>query len=400
MLRQVSQPKCYPISLAQARKHLAVDSSDRSNDSLINLLIESATADSEMKTGRKWVECDWEWQPCTVSPNYEVEFPIVPVKKVALYDLDEFSRDDEPVEPENPEEPDIPEPPEIEEPEESTKRKRIKRDNEEEDNGNSEDDTPPEYTDIANEYIKVNYPSPEPLGSPQIGSMVPLKEFPKNYRLVLTVGYPVKAEIETAEQFDNPVLVPEKTGYSDSLIRLVFNRPVQGNININNFEIRFDGEILTLVNAYFRDGCVELQYTMPDTPPPMEPEEPDEGGENEDNTPEIQGLPEGAKVTVSFFEGAIYDEFQNFVQPIVETQLPEVMIISPEYFELPEPIPKQEVYESLAPSPIKNWILTRVGSLYSQRTEIALRAGKSNDAMFPNEFINNLLNPYIVRFLG
>lgn len=395
MLRQVSLPKCFPVSLAQARKHLAVDSSDRSNDMLINLLIESATADSQMKTGRVWVESDWEWKPDVISANYEIAFPIVPVVNIVLNDLDEFKKPEEPEpEPETPEDGDGEEPENPEQPEDAARLKK-RREAEEEEPEN------PEFTNLASEYLKINYPSPDPLGYPQIGSMIPLKAFPENYRLVLTVGYPVQSSEKKVEQFDNPVLVADKTGYSDSIIRLVFNRPVQGNININNFEVRIDGEILTLVNAYFRDDCVELQYTLPETPPPFEPEEPPvEDEEEEGEKPESRGLADGAKVTLSFFEGAIYDEFQNFVQPIVEMQLPPVLITSPEYFELPNPVPCELVYESLAPSPIKNWILTRVGSLYSQRTEIALRVGKSNDAMFPDQFINNLLNPYIVRFLG
>lgn len=361
MLRQISQPKCFPVSLAQARKHLAVDSSDRSNDSLIELLIEAATADSQMKTGRVWVEQDWEWVPDLVSVNYEIDFPIVPVVKAKLYDLTQDSGGDEDNgESGEPENPDV---------DWARSRSMKKGASREEDSGDT-----PQYDDVAEQYFTAKYPSADPLGSPLIGSIVPIQNFPEKYQLVLTVGYHVKVQNEVVEQYDNPVLVRDKTGYSNEKMRLVFNRPVQGNIYVSNFEFRVNGEMQNLNEAYFTDGCVELSYDPPK-------------------------WGNGDEATISFYGGAIYDDFQNFVQPITNAKLPPVQFVQEEFFDLPEPLPTREVYESLAPSPIKNWILTRVGSLYSQRTEIALRAGKSNDAMFPDEFINNLLNPYRVRFL-
>lgn len=354
MLRQISQPKCLPVSLEQARKHLSVDSSDRSNDVLINLLIESATADSQMKTGRVWVQTDWEWKPDIITVNHEIAFPIVPVAAVKLYDLDEeFLEPPVPDNPDGPENPDTP-------PETRAAQADEK-----------------EYTDLSDEYLDINYPSPDPMGLPAIGSIIPKKTFPDNYQLVLTVGYPVEEHEEVVEQYDNPVVVKEKTGYSEGLIRIVFNRPVSGQIYISNFELRINNQIITLVDAYFKDGAVELQY---------------------DEMSAMVG--NGDTVTLSFFEGEIYDQFQNFVQEIVQMPLPNILMVPSEFFEKPDPVPCRNVYESLAPSPVKNWILTRVGSLYSQRTEIALRAGKSNDAMFPEQFINNLLNPYRVRFIG
>lgn len=340
---------------------MSVDSSDRSNDVLINLLIESATADSQMKTGRIWVECDWQWIPDLVSINLEIKFPLVPVVDVKLYDLDEQFED-----PEDPDRPDDPDP-EIPDEDESARRRHVRLDDEQ-----------PEFTNLAEECLIINYPSPDPLGNPQIGSVIPIKEFPENYQLILTVGYPTEQHDEVVEQFDNPILVKDKTSYGEQIIRLVFNRPVEGNIYPENFEVRINGERKIVNEAYFVDGCIELSF-------------------NGEEDPAFQ---DSDKVNLSFFEGAIYDQFQNFVQPIVQINLPDVQIVSPEYFNTPDPIPCAPVYESLAPSPIKNWILTRVGTLYTQRTEIALRAGKSNDAMFKDEFINNLLDPYRVRFLG
>lgn len=347
MLRQITQPKCFPVSVEEARQHQVVDSSDRSNDALLELLIQSATADSEMKTGRVWVECDWEWKPEEIAAGSAVEFPIVPVTSVRMYDLDEKLPDNE----EEEGEPDS---------DVLTKREA------------------PDYTDVAAEYMNVEYPSPEPLGSPMIGSVTPLKPFPENYRIILTVGYPTEEHEEKIEQFDNPVLVLDKCCYTPNLLRLVFNRPVSGEVYVSNFVFRTEYmeayAPVVINNVQFRDGCVELLF---------------------DDFILTQGKP----ADVSFAEGAIQDEFGNFVQAFERIKLPEITFYSDSSLNKPEPVPTHMVTTSKAPTPIKNWILTRVGTLYSQRTEIALRAGKSNDAMFKDEFINNLLNPYQVRFL-
>ena len=101
---------------------------------------------------------------------------------------------------------------------------------------------------------------------------------------------------------------------------------------------------------------------------------------------------------MSFLSGFLYDQFQNYVQPIVNEVLPVVSLGAEGDFVEPEPVPTQVIYTSLCPTPVKQWILVRTGTLYCQRSEIALRAGKSNDALFPDGFINNLLDPYRTRF--
>lgn len=448
MLKQITKPKCLPVSLDQARKHLSVDTSDRTNDTLIEMLIESATSDSQMKTGRIWVESEWEWEPELVATGEFLDFPIVPVVGVKLYDMT-------PPEEKEPETPPVEggetgdsgdgdtdsggggtdggntdEPATVDARRAAAiARARQMRAGEAPDPVPAEPETPaePEYPEVSGEYLKILYPSLDPMGYPAIGGMTPLQELPEQYRLVLTVGYPVEARLEDEELFDNPTLVPDKTGFADGTIRLVFSCPVDGVISPANFELRkkagaaepapdtppaeggdtpiettAEGDageeatppapeeteddsidnpaigdptdvIIPVAEAYFIDGAVELQY-------------------------DAGALAEGDQLELSFFEGDIRDKFDNFVQPIAMMMLPPVAFTAVEDFALPEPVPQIEKYESMTPSPIKNWILTRVGSLYSQRTEIALRAGKSNDAMFPDEFINNLLNPYKVSF--
>lgn len=406
-----------------------------------------------MKTGRIWVESEWEWVPETLAVGSVLPFPIVPVVDVKLYDL----TDPKDIENDNPgdnegndgiddagnsgSEGDNVE-------SGNQRRRRLAREAARKKRDGETDTAPtnperpdkpqePENPEISAEFLSVEYPSLDPMGYPAIGTATILKTLPDKFRLVLTVGYPVESKTEVIEQYDNPVLVLDKTGFSENIIRLVFNRPVEGDIYIDNFEVRKkaqdqeseipeedrdspsdtdnarrktmarkriaksalsildndvgeDGTIsppeitvpadpkdilITIEDVYFMDGAIEIQYQ--------------EGA-----------ISEGDHIQVSFFEGAAYDQFENFVQPIILQDLPLVSFANPDDFAIPDPVPEKEVYVSLAPDPIKNWILTRVGSLYSQRTEIALRAGKSNDAMFPDQFINNLLDPYRVRFLS
>lgn len=449
MLRQLTQPPCTPISLEQARKHLAVDASDRANDGLITLLIESATADSQMKTGRIWVESDWEWVPEAMSVGSKLQFPIAPVVRVKLYDMTP-PKEEEPIKPDTGEEDngmgedggnsDGDSNADSEETDGATRRrlareaaKKMREAEADTEQPNEESPDQPQesqWPEVAADYLKIEYPSLDPMGYPALGGITILQAFPEQYQLVLTVGYPVECKTELVEQFDNPTLVLSKTGFSENIIRLVFNRPVQGNVYIDNFEVRKKGQP--------QETEPPIEPELPEAPPEdemvrrrrlqslldneLEEESPTpEGGIGNETSPddvlvaiedvyfldgaiEIQyeegAIAEGDRIQVSFFEGAAYDEFNNFVQPIILQDLPLVAFTSPDDFALPDPVPSQKIYESLAPNPIKNWILTRVGSLYSQRTEIALRAGKSNDAMFPDQFINNLLDPFRVRFLA
>lgn len=326
LLRILTPAPCYPVTLAEARKHLAVDASDRSNDVLIDLLIASATNDAELKTGRVWCESQWEWKPDTFTLNEELEFPIVPVRDIKIYDLDEEILEDG------------------------------------------------EPTDLAPELVSVLYPSPEPQGFPLIGSITPLVAFPENYKIVLTAGYPVQVTETLVEQADSPELVAEKTGYSLTKIHLVFNRPVTGTADASHFSVTQNDVPIDVSSVEYAGDAVNLVF--------------EEGV-----------LQEHSILKLSFMSGAVFDVFSNFVQPIDAVELPVSVFTEETEFQMPEPNPiDTTTYASDAPAPVKNWILTRVGSLYSQRTEIALRAGKSNDALFPDKFIHNLLAPYKVRF--
>ena len=319
-LRKIEAAPCWPITLEEARRHLAIDASTRDEDSLIDMLIQSASADAEMKTGRVLVKSRWEWEPDSIVVGERIEFPTCPVVDVKIYDLDEESE---------------------------------------------------EPTDISSKVCKIAYPSPEPQGNPMLGWLLPIADFPQNHRIELTVGYDFEEKEEPVEQKDSPILVVQNTRYAPGKIHLAFSRSVYGSVQPSDFTVRLNGEDAPVEVCVFEKGGITLS---------------------------VPALEASQSVTVSFLSGLLYDQFQNYVQPIVNGVLPVVSLGTEADFVEPEPVPTQVVYTSLCPTPVKQWILVRTGTLYCQRSEIALRAGKSNDALFPDGFINNLLDPYRTRF--
>lgn len=319
-LIKIESAPCWPITLEEARRHLAIDSSTRDEDSLIEMLIQSASTDAEMKTGRIFVKSKWVWNPDTIVVGEKIDFPTCPVTEVKIFDTG--SKDEE-------------------------------------------------QKDIASSLCDIMYPSPEPQGSPMLGWILPISEFPEKFRIELTVGYPYEEREEIIEQKDAPTLVVSSTKYTSNKIHIVFNREVTGDIDPSNFSLILEGSPSVIESCYFEKGGVTLS---------------------------VPSLNEGVSPILTFTSGFIYDQFNNYVQPILGEELPPVIIETEENFIEPSKPQSSVSYISLCPTPIKQWILVRTGTLYCQRSEIALRAGKSNDALFPDGFINNLLAPYRTRF--
>ena len=322
-LRKIEAAPCWPITIDEARRHLAIDSSTRDEDALISMLIQSASNDAEMKTGRIFVKSKWVWEPGEVAIGEKLEFPTCPVIEAKVFDNDEIL-----------------------------------------DEGQSP-------TDISDSVCKIIYPSPEPQGTPMLGWLLPEAGFPKNSRIELIVGYDYKEIEKVVEEKDAPVLITEDTRFTGTKIHLTFNRSVKGSATPENFTLLKNGDPLNVSDCLFEKGGVTLV---------------------------TDGIENGDEITFSFISGYIRDQFNNFVEPIFDARLPSVQVGTEEDFIIAEPGLTETIYESLCPAPVKQWILVRVGTLYSQRSEIALRAGKSNDALFPDGFINNLLNPYRIRF--
>lgn len=320
MLRIREKGKCLPVTLEEARQHLSVDTSNRSNDAIILAYIDSASQNTEQVTGRIWVESVWEWDPKTVSVGKEIPFPVAPVTKVQIFNLDED-----------------------------------------------------EQSDISGDVASITFPSPEPQGSPLMGSLLPLSGFPTNFKILLTIGYPVEEEVKVIEQYTPPVLVVESTRYSESKVSLVFDRPVEGVVTKDQFTITQNGEDIEVDSIEFVDGRVELSF--------------------------LDGiLEEGASIQLSFVEGEIFDQFDNFVEPIEGIELPVVAFVPEEDFVAPDPVPTESTFVSLVPSVVKTAILLKVGFLYTQRTGSALKTGKEIEKNFSDQVVESLLNPYRTRF--
>ena len=61
------------------------------------------------------------------------------------------------------------------------------------------------------------------------------------------------------------------------------------------------------------------------------------------------------------------------------------------------PTEKETLSISTVPAIVKSWILVRVSTLYQQRSEIAIQAGKTSNAFFPRPFINGMLDAYTIE---
>lgn len=326
MLRIIEKGKCLPVTLEEVKNHLSVDYSNRSNDAFIETLIDATSQASEQHTGRVWVESKWEWTPEEIFVGGVLEFPIAPVTKVQVFDLDEEKEEDQ------------------------------------------------EFTDISGDVVSVKYPSPEPQGSPLMGSLLPMSGFPTNFKIILTVGYPVQEIVEAIEQTDAPILIIEQTRYSLNKASLVFSRPVTGEALPENFKVLQDGEEILIEEVLFEKGRIDLVFA---------------------DGVLIEGLP----LEISFVEGEIYDEFDNFVQPFVNVDLPLIAFVEEEAFEIPEPVPTTSTFYSLAPNGVKSAMLLNIAFLYTQRTGGALKTGKEVEKNFSDHVARMLLNPYRTRFI-
>lgn len=207
-LRKIESAPCWPITLDEARRHLAIDASTREEDSLIDMLIQSASADAEMKTGRVFVKSTWVWEPDNFVVGDKLEFPTCPVTAVRIYDKDDES--DEPI-------------------------------------------------DISGRVCDIVYPSPEPQGNPMLGWLLPNEDFPKSPRIELTVGYDFEEKENPVEQKDSPVLIVQDTRYASEKIHLVFNRPVSGSVQPSDFTVVLSGEVASVEACIIeKDGVTDL----------------------------------------------------------------------------------------------------------------------------------------------
>jgi len=77
MIRIITPPAAYPVTKAEARAWCRMDTSDTSQDAILDMLIAAMTEQAEHITGRAFVERTLEWSH-EFFP-YEIELPYAPL---------------------------------------------------------------------------------------------------------------------------------------------------------------------------------------------------------------------------------------------------------------------------------------------------------------------------------
>lgn len=208
-----------------------------------------------------------------------------------------------------------------------------------------------------------------PFGKPLYAKLIPLVDIPEEARIVVTAGWP-NVEKEKPEAFLNsPVFQPKNTTYTENTITIQFDRRVKGELTVNSFNITMDGNHLDLYDVDIVDGRVTIRLSA--------------------------NLVEDAVVDFSYVSGFLKDKDDNYVMPILHEVLPPVKFDYP-VVDIP-PVSSEITQVSTVPELVKAWILVRVATLYQQRSQIAIQAGKTSNAFFPRDYINGMLDAYTVR---
>lgn len=209
-----------------------------------------------------------------------------------------------------------------------------------------------------------------PNGRPMFATITPVHdEGFANVKVVVKAGWPNRSEIRYKRYEGSPVLESGKTTYTHNSITLQFDRPVSGEITPKSFHVEVDGEYWDVFDANCINGRVQVLF--------------DSGLE----------LFEGSHIMLSYQAGFLKDEDDNYVAPIHREMLPVIA----EFTEEHEPfVEKQQetIYVSSVPNIVKSWMLVRIATLYQQRSEIAIQAGKTSNSFFPRDFVGGLLDSY------
>lgn len=225
----------------------------------------------------------------------------------------------------------------------------------------------PEFPVSNYQFIKS---SMAPEGSPLYGQLTVNGDVvtPENARIVVTAGWPNKTISKQAVYTSTPVFEPDYTTYTENSITIQFDREVKGELTNRSFNITVDGNYATVIDTDIKNGrvTVKLQET----------------------------LEAGQSPVFSYVSGFLKDKDANYVMPIMMESLP-VVAFDREQHEVPQPETVEELI-SECPGLLKTWMLVRITTLYQQRSEIAIQAGKTSNAFFPRDFINGMLDAYRV----
>lgn len=222
--------------------------------------------------------------------------------------------------------------------------------------------------EIPSESFRFVKSSLAPHGAPLFAKVIPAVDL-ENVKFVVEAGWPNKSEERDKIYSTPPKFMPAHTVYTENSIAIQFDRAVFGDIDSRSFTVLVDDDYVDVYDVDIDAGRV-LIHT---------------------NTT----LSEDAKVELSYTSGFLKDRDDNYVMPIMKEVLPPVA-----FGKTPVEIPaseKETVSVSSVPAIVKSWILVRVSTLYQQRSEIAIQAGKTSNAFFPRPFINGMLDAYTIE---
>lgn len=225
-----------------------------------------------------------------------------------------------------------------------------------------------EEEDIPSSSYKFVKSSLAPYGKPIYAKFTPYTDM-ENVTITVIAGWPNKECSEKVKHTTHPVLEVGKVVFSSNSMTLQFNRPVDGEVTPSSFRVSVNDSFRDIYDVDVVDGRVVLKLT--------------------------EALSEGDTVTLSYMSGFLKDSDDNYVLPILQETFPNISLASElTPFDEPETI---DVLQSTVPGVVKTWMLVRIATLYQQRSEIAIQAGKTSNAFFPRPFINGLLDSYTIE---
>lgn len=207
-----------------------------------------------------------------------------------------------------------------------------------------------------------------PHGAPLFAKIIPLVDL-ENVRFVIEAGWPNKNEERDVVYSTPPKFLPENTVYTENSFTLQFDRAVSGEVDSRSFTVIVDGDYVDVYDVDTDAGKVTVHINSSFT--------------------------EGSEVEISYTSGFLKDKDDNYVMPILKEVLP-VVAFGKDAPAIPA-TEKETISISTTPAIVKSWILVRVSTLYQQRSEIAIQAGKTSNAFFPRPFINGMLDAYTIE---
>ena len=223
-------------------------------------------------------------------------------------------------------------------------------------------------TEIPSENYKFVKSSLAPHGAPMFAKIIPTVDM-EGVRVVVEAGWPNKTTKVNRVFLTPPKFKPEYTVYTENSITIQFDRAVTGEANSRSFTVLVDGDFVDIYDVDIDSGKVIIYLNST--------------------------IAEDTTIELSYVSGFLKDKDDNYVMPIMKEVLP------PVDFEIPPvalpAVAKDDLTISTVPSIVKSWMLVRIATLYQQRSEIAIQAGKTSNAFFPRPFINGMLDAYTVE---